>query len=404
MRNGYRLLSLLAAAWLPAGAGTVTSDPPAVQAGHAATVAIAGHSQACVPIVTNRRVRVDGSSLVLSAAFESNPAADCMPGPLPYAVDFDLPALPTGEYTVLMSVLPACAYSATPCPFAFLAPDTGRLIAAGTADLKYGIHPAWTPPAKPFRLRLTAPAFTCGSRFSSLTAQVAGHRITLGFEHQPHPEADCPAGAAEYGPAFDLSGLEPGVYQVFAAPGVICDRGLCAPAAGPATLAGALEVQGIPAKPLWIDPHTVKAGVSDSIALRGTGFACNDVLTNKQTEVKGGAILLHYSIMRTKKLCMVDTLFIGQEFFPLPALAPGAYTVGLQPPADCPYVGTLCGKGADSAGVDLSKVDTLYAEAALGVKDAGRKPAAARGRAVGANPRVPWRGETADLAGRRRKP
>lgn len=400
MRNGYRWLAFLAAAWLPAKAGTVSVDPPAVQAEHAATVLIAGRSQACVPIITDRKVRVEGKSLLLSAAFASNPAADCLPGPVPYTAGFDLPALPPGEYAVLMSILPACAYSATPCPFAAPVPDTGRIAAVGADELRYRILPAWTPPAKPFRLRLSAPSFTCGSRFASLTAQVEGHRITLGYAHEPHPEVDCPAVPDAYGPAFSLSGLEPGVYQVFAAPGVTCDRGLCAPAPGTATLAGALDVQGIPDKLLWIEPHSVKAGVTDSLVLRGTGFACNDVLADKRTEVKGGAILLHYSVLRTKKLCFADTVFIGQETFPLPALAPGGYTVGLKPPADCPYVSALCGKGAGSTAFDVSDIDTLYAEASVGVKQAMRRAASARVGAAGANARVPWRGGTADLAGR----
>jgi len=87
--------------------------------------------------------------------------------------------------------------------------------------------------------------------------EVRGRRISLGFEHIPHPQALCPGGAG-FGPIFDLSGLAPGTYQVFAAPKLICDRGLCEQVAGPATFAGAL----ISLAPLSLHPPGGKAGVA----------------------------------------------------------------------------------------------------------------------------------------------
>jgi hypothetical protein len=364
-----------------------------VEANHTATVRLTGQTTACSPIISHQDARVSGSTLYLSASIENNPVARCAPGPWDYSADFDLPPLAPGEYTVLMSGYPACAYSATPCPFAVPPQDTGRLVAVDPAGLHYRVDPKRAASDRDFRLRLTAPEFQCGSLFTSLTVQVTGHRIQLGFVHEARPEALCPAVVGQYGPVFELSGLPMGVYQVFAAPQP-CGPGLCTMAAIQPQLAGAIEVEPRPDKPIWVDPQKISAGSPHSVNLRGTAFACNDVLTDKQTEVKDGILRFRYTLVRTKKLCMVDTIFVGLETFELPALAIGAYPVFLQP-MNCEYDSPLCGPGPAAA------VDTVYAFSPLGIRNPAEK--AFRLRRGDSHPglRVPWRGGSADLAGRR---
>ena len=222
-----------------------------------------------------------------------------------------------------MSILPACAYSATPCPFAAPVPDSGLLYAQDPAALHYRIDPNRPDPEQVPLIKLTASEFQCGSSFDSLSVEVKGQRLSLGFQHHPHPEALCPGGAG-FGPVFDLSGLAPGTYQVFAAPKVACDRGLCQTAPGPATFAGAYTAEKLSSRPLWVSPHKVRAGTSNILSLFGRGFACNDSLSDKQVEVKDGSIRLRLHLMiRTplsaRTACMVDTLFVGHESFSLPA-------------------------------------------------------------------------------------
>jgi hypothetical protein len=249
-------ISLLIAC-VSAHAATLSLDPPVVEAGLGSVVTLSGHSQYCAPLVSHAQATVSGSILDLTAAFENNPAALCPAGPVAYATDFALPALDSGAYTVLMRILPACAYSATPCPFAAPVPDTGRLYVQDPAASHYHIDPDRTESGKAARIKLTAAEFQCGSAFDSLSVEVRGRRISLGFEHIPHPEALCPGGAG-FGPVFDLGGLPPGTYQVFAAPKLICDRGLCQQFPGPATFAGAL----ISLAPLGLNPPGGKAIVS----------------------------------------------------------------------------------------------------------------------------------------------
>jgi hypothetical protein len=243
-----KLVALVPIGLLLAGVSSpranLSLDPPAVEAARGSVVTVAGYSQFCAPIISHAQAAVAGTTLNLSAVFEDNPAALCLPGPVAYATDFTLPALTPGTYAVLMRIMPACAYSATPCPFAAPVPDTGLLYVQDPAASHYRIDPNRAEPGQAPRVKLTAAEFQCGSGFDSLSVEVKGQRISLGFQHHPHPEALCPGGAG-FGPVFDLIGLAPGTYQVFAAPKVACDRGLCQTAPGPATFAGAYSADTV---------------------------------------------------------------------------------------------------------------------------------------------------------------
>lgn len=384
-----------------AHAGAVSLDPPVVEAQRGSVVTVSGLSSFCAPIVSHAQATVSGKTLNLSAVFEDNPAALCPPGPVPFATDFSLPPLDSGAYTVLLRLMPACAYSATPCPFAAPIPDTGRLYVRDPSASHYRIDPNRNEAGRPFRVQLTAPEFQCGSGFDSLTVDVKGARISLGFRHNPHPEAMCPGGGV-YGPSFDLAGLAPGTYQVFAAPGIPCDRGFCPPVPGPATFAGALAVDAFSARPLWVSPRKVPAGAPVALGLGGIGFACDDSLTEKRAELKDGAIHLHYALTRMPQKparCMLDTVFVGYATFSLPALTVGSFPVFLDP-GNCAYASPLC-----AADLGTRAVDTVVSAAASGLRPrdgkAGGKTGAIGYRGQGpARGVLPWRGREVDFSGR----
>lgn len=233
-------------ALLPAAAGRISVAPSELIAGRGAVVSIAGTSDACAAIITHREAKAAGKTLTLSAAFASNPAADCLPGPVPFSADFELPPLDSGAYTVLLDKLPECAYSAAPCPFAKPVPDTGSLSVRNPDPLPYRLH---------------------------------------------------------------------------------------------------------------LEPALVMAGSPHTVVLRGLGFACGDVLTGKGATVEGGAVYLSYSLAHTDRMC-VDTLFLGDEAFELPALSVGAYPVHLAP-RNCDGPGRLCGQAATAQAIDtLRAVET----------------------------------------------
>lgn len=387
--TGISIICVLACA--SAHALTLSLDPPAVEAGRGSVVAVSGQSRFCAPIISHVQASMAGTTLNLSAAFEENPAADCLPGPIPFSADFPLPPLDAGTYTVLMRILPACSYSATPCPFAAPIPDTGRLYIQDPAALHYRIDPDRGDAERNFRLKLTGTEFQCGSGFDSLGVEVKGRRISLRYRHHPHPEALC-SGGSGFGPVFDMAGLEAGTYQVFAVPRDSCSDARCAPELGPANLAGAL-VASYP-RPLAVSPRKVRSGLPFELDLNGTGFACGDSLSEKRAELKEGAIHLHYFWSRSNKLC-VDTLFIGHAAFSLPALPLGSFPVFLDP-GSCASSAFLC-----APDLATRAVDTVVTFDPLGLHP-GNGKSVGGGRRQADSPRraLPWRGGTVDFSGR----
>jgi len=305
--------------------------------------------------------------------------------------------LDSGAYTVLMRILPACSYSPTPCPFAAPVPDTGRLYSQAPAASHYHVDPNRSEAGHALRVKITAAEFQCGSSFDSLKVEAQGARLSLSFQHHAHPEALCPGGAG-FGPVFDLTGLNPGTYQVFAAPLLPCDRGLCALAPGSATFAGALVVDSFSTRPLWVSPRFVRAGAPADLGLGGIAFACDDSLSDKRAELKDGAIHLHFALTRMPQKpsrCMVDTLFSGYAPFSLPALPVGNFPVFLDP-GNCGYASPLC-----AADLAARAIDTVVSTASAGLRSpAGRPGAGALRRPEAARAVLPWQGHEVDFSGR----
>ena len=79
------------------------------------------------------------------------------------------------------------------------------------------------------KLQAIAKDFTCGSKFTQTSVQVEGHRISVTFAHEAHPDAICPAVLADYGPEFDVPALAAGNYQVFANRIFPCAQGQICP-------------------------------------------------------------------------------------------------------------------------------------------------------------------------------
>jgi len=114
-------------------------------------------------------------------------------------------------------------------------------------------------------------------------------------------------------------------------------------------------------------------------------------------EVKDGKILLHYGLMRTKIACP-DTLFVHHETFTVPGLAVGDYPVMLAP-RDCQYTGHFLCMESTAPWV----IDTVTASSSLGLGSKSSVPGAMRAKGR-TGTRVLWRGEAADMSGRRLEP
>lgn len=206
-------------------------------------VTVSGKTQLCHPLFSHYDVRVQNGAVHLTVAAENDPTAKCAAGEKDYQADFSLPALKPGEYPVDMALQPACAYSATPCPFADMRESAGTLSVKDPADLGFSILPKQTVAGKAFDLFLAGKGYSCGNEYTGMEARAEGHTLYLSFTNRANPAAICPAIVKDYGPTFKAPALAVGVYQVFAAVSPYCGApGPCPLALIAPQLAGALTV------------------------------------------------------------------------------------------------------------------------------------------------------------------
>jgi hypothetical protein len=221
---------------------TVTVSPAQAESNTAFTVTLSGKTALCNPRFSNEKAVVEKNALHLSVMAVNDPVAKCVAGDHDYALDFDIPALKAGSYEVNVYLQPACMYANPACLIAPV-PDYGGKLEVEDVGAAYRFTPASVKPAKAFDLFLTSRDYDCGNEFSNLNASVQGYGIILNFTNRSNPAAICPAIVKDYGPTFHLSGLTPGVYQVFAAAQPYCDPKLACPAIMiMPRLAGALTV------------------------------------------------------------------------------------------------------------------------------------------------------------------
>jgi hypothetical protein len=387
--------ALSAAMAVPALAATVSVSPYQAEAGKDFKVTVSGKTDLCMPIWTYISAKEQGGVLTLSAAGANNPLAKCAAGPHDFSLDILVPALKAGSYEVRFQRHIPCEFDKPQCePFIF--PDSGgTLLVVDRAKIPFSIKPRAAAADKSFDLFLTNKDFTCGNTFSNLNVAVRGWQLMLSFTNKPNPAAICPAIEADYGPTFKVPALAYGTYQVFAVMSPWCDsKGPCPLALFAPQLAGALDIGSVsPGREPWTEPGLAPAGMTFGLDLHGP-FDCNDEVMDKQVEVKDKKILLHYGLGRNKKLCN-DTIFVHHETFTVPGLAVGDYPVILSP-RDCQYPDHwLCLET-----LAPRVIDTVTASSSLGVKAKAGMPGVGHGKRVGV--KVLWRGEPADMAGRRK--
>ena len=387
--NPLSLTVLLSATVLPQ-ARTASISPYEAESGKAFAVTVSGKTDLCMPIFSHIEANAGTGELWLTAMAENNPLGKCTAGPHDYQLDFDIPALKAGEYNVMVTLKPPCLYQEPRCKIPEFPDSAGTLTVRDSAKLDYHIKPSHTPALKSFRMMVTNKNFKCSDEYLDLSVAVRGWQIIATFTNHPNPQGLCPAVLTDYGPTFTVPALESGTYQVFAAPKPYCASGICPIGLVAPQLAGALEARGqADGAVIWVEPGKVAAGMPATLQLHSTGYTCNDVVQDKQVDVKDGIVTLRYTMTRTKKFC-ADTIFVHHEDFTAPGLAIGLHPVFIKPGTDCPANSILCGDAAAA-----KAVDTVHAESSLRLRDA-----AARGKTPAAGMRMLWRGEPADADGR----
>lgn len=383
---------LLAAA--AADAAVVTLSPSTVEAGAESKVTVSGKTELCMPIWTYQSVKESGGILTFEAAGQNNPTAKCTAGPHDFSLDFRVPPLKAGSYEARFQRRLPCEMTNPKCePFIF--PDSaGTFTVVDRAKAPFSIQPRAAAADKSFDLFLTSKDFTCGNTFTNLSVAVRGGQINLAFTNKVDPLVLCPAIEKDYGPTFKVPALKAGVYQVSATVIPYCAKEPCGRPNLTPQFAGSISIGSVgPGTEPWTEPGLVPAGMTFGLELHGP-YDCNDVVTDKQVEVRDGKIYLRYGLMFTKKMC-VDTVFVHHEVFTVPGLAVGDYPVILSPQGCTTFNHFLCKET-----VAPRVIDTVTASSSLGLKP-GRAGKAALGAPGRNGIKVLWRGAPTDLSGRR---
>lgn len=221
---------------------TVFLSPNTVESKTVFQVVLSGKTALCNPRFSHFSALPGNGTLRLSMLAENDPAANCVAGDHDYSTEFPIPALPAGEYETELNLPPSCAYSSTPCPFAYISEYAGKLTVKDSADLNFAFRPKRAEAGKPFPLFLIGAHLPCSDRFTNLSSRVEGHSLYLQFTAQTLTDTTCPAVHKEYGPTYTLDAPAAGTYQVFASQLPYCGAGPCPALAILPQLAGALTV------------------------------------------------------------------------------------------------------------------------------------------------------------------
>ena len=244
--NALLAFACLAAAGLRGQALANASIAPYwAVAGKPVTLTVSGFSNLCQPHFAHPAAIVEAGAIHLEIMAENDPAALCVNDTLRYyQTEMQLPALAAGNYPVTLLQKPACAYTAPYCPFAYNPQPAGSLLITDSAKLDFAILPGKVAAGKAFDLRLTRKEWSCNIQFENLNSNVNGHALLLSYTVSPTTvDTGCPVPRIATGPLFRIAALPAGIYQVMAAPVIMCSGpGPCPLAALAPQLAGALTV------------------------------------------------------------------------------------------------------------------------------------------------------------------
>ncbi|MFC1585833.1 hypothetical protein ACFL5V_09830 [Fibrobacterota bacterium] len=213
-------------------------------------------------------------------------------------------------------------------PSAVGAKESGTSQVILPEEQDYIISPLSVAAEQGFALSLLSYNFTCGHTYSHLSVEVSRNDIYLSFLPTADPAAICPAIYMPYGPDFEVPGLEPGTYNVYAIELVPClvSEPACEIAVIP-RLAGMLTVEGA-GSGFSISPTTAAAGQPLTLSLLSSRFNCATEFSYLSVEAGDTAIYLSFLAEENP---FVDCAYIpGALFGPsyeMQGLREGSYAV-----------------------------------------------------------------------------
>jgi len=171
----------------------------------------------CNYIFDNQYIHVNGNEIILSFSTQVT-RRWCLTSISPWGPVYEVEGLEAGRYQVYAMEYPSCISDDPPC----LAEvpekqEVGVLEIIGTSPSGWFLNPETVTANRPFTLNLLNDEYgSCEVVFSHLSASVNENDIYLSFVKTTDILMECFANISPYGPSFEMEGLAPGEYTVYA--------------------------------------------------------------------------------------------------------------------------------------------------------------------------------------------
>jgi hypothetical protein len=171
----------------------------------------------CNYIFDNQYIQINGNEIILSYSTQMT-RRWCLTSISPWGPAYEMEGLEAGRYQVYAMEYPACISDDPPCLAEMPEKqEVGILEIIGTSPSGWFLNPETVTANTPFTLNLLNDAYgSCEVLFSHLTASVNENDIYLSFVKTTDILMECFANITPYGPSFEMEGLAPGEYTVYA--------------------------------------------------------------------------------------------------------------------------------------------------------------------------------------------
>lgn len=326
----------------PTDEPTWALTPGTAAAGSTFELTVLSYRYNCGHTYSHQSVVVNEGQIDLSFIATADPKAICPAIYRPYGPSFKMPALKAGRYRVFMNLMQPCHLDG--CKMMIPREEAGTLAVTAEGEITYIVDPPSVAAGTAFVLNLLSPQFGCNIEYSRQASSVQEGRITLTYLDKANPLIRCIPEKKAYGPAYRLSGLKAGTYEVWAVRLPACVERGCEPAPAP-VLAGKLVVKGEdPVRKGWfLKQKEVKAGTAFPLSVVNHEYGnCNWSFGHTSLVVQDGKIHTTFTVEHhPERVCITDIRPHGPSFA-MQGLKAGVYPVTVQVMPACVYEKPSC--------------------------------------------------------------
>ncbi len=323
-----------------------------------------------------------GKSISILTAVASHPERVCIAPSSPTGPKVKVPALPMGNYSVYVSVVPDCAIPDSPsgivCKIALPKPEVAAemlKVTDGKTDTEWHIKPTSLPANQEAEFQAVNALYgSCQSEFTAASVSVdqSQHTVSILTSVTEHPDHVCITNVSPWGPKVTLPKLSKGEYSVFVSVVPSCaiakdpNSPICEIALPRPTLAAEkLTVTGeIPQHGWFTSPDHVQAGTPFQLSVLNYDYhPCMFSFNHANAEVTKEGIKVSFSVDSSgAQFCTTDYR-AGGPTFSIVGLPAGKYPILVSVNPSCMYLPSPCAVTM----IAPQTVDTLVIGASSGL-------------------------------------